>query len=469
MTDDILNSLNNLIPLFFAQICVFYNMVIMAKHLLYSFYTPGIATTTTTTSVPQISSPVPAIPAAIPAAATTTTTTTTPSFIPTTENEGTRHEYYKQRRRKKRWWVVLCLLHYVHAFSTVLDLIFLGLNFFMVDKHTRSFNNWVNLGMTVTSSYSYLHLLLIYVLFVIFKSSFAFKWKNMLQIALIFFLIVISISLNIVWLVEMDQDLKWILPIFLFTFTAILTLIYELLDNIEEFDHQVETKGIVGREIFFNVDEHERDRFCNRHVQDGENRLYRLNYDDQGSSASGRDISRVYNVYGKRHQLYSDFHYTEEDYEEEYDYDNSGIDHDDECSSECCCGSENYSEDDSFSVDMEESQSYNQIENHNNYTTENSPDLENQLGRTTHVVGGADNNNGNDLEFNFFNDQTQQQQRHQLSNMTSLSQHVEPIGTTSNHLISPQSVSLSLSPPYPLNLGSWVIIKSNQYNRQHHM
>ncbi|QPG76680.1 hypothetical protein FOA43_004074 [Brettanomyces nanus] len=87
------------------------------------------------------------------------------------------------------------------------------------------------------------------VVFIMTRISFSFRFQSLLLISLILAFFLLATALNMIWLLDARENMKWLVGAYSLLQLISVNLVYELLANWKLFDRKAENRGIVGREV----------------------------------------------------------------------------------------------------------------------------------------------------------------------------------------------------------------------------
>ena len=152
--------------------------------------------------------------------------------------------------RKHEWTMVPRLSLIGYYVAVLLIVVSTGImHFYAVPYENFPLNYWANILEIVTTSIAYLNEMLMFLLFVMTRISFSFRFHSMVLIILIFAALFLAVILNIIWLVGSKENMKWLIGVYLLFQLISTDLVYEFLINCQLYDTEIERGRIVGRRI----------------------------------------------------------------------------------------------------------------------------------------------------------------------------------------------------------------------------
>ncbi|VEU20392.1 DEKNAAC101298 [Brettanomyces naardenensis] len=151
---------------------------------------------------------------------------------------------YKQRLD---WLLVSAIVYDV---AVLLTMVFAGLmHFYAVPFENYSVTYWLNVMEMCLTCFAYLYMFCILSLFIMTRVSFSFRFQSLVLIMLIIGFLILATALNMIWLIDAHENMKWLIGVYSLMQVIYVNLVYELLANWKMYDRNAETRGIVGREI----------------------------------------------------------------------------------------------------------------------------------------------------------------------------------------------------------------------------
>ncbi|KAH3663348.1 hypothetical protein OGAPHI_005338 [Ogataea philodendri] len=143
---------------------------------------------------------------------------------------------------------VLLVTNIANALLMTAAVAFNSVHYFLIAEQMQKFKIWINLVALVLTCIVYVYIWSVATLFWMFRVDFDFKLQTVAWLIITVISFWLSTALQIVRFVKVKRDPKWLLPLNLFFELLAIHLIVEFITSLENYNHQTESRNIVGRE-----------------------------------------------------------------------------------------------------------------------------------------------------------------------------------------------------------------------------